>query len=85
MVSGAEALVRWRHPTSGLIFPDDFIYMAESTGLMIQLGNIITEESISQVRKWNELGFKNLKLAINLSARQFQDSSLIQFISSMAL
>jgi len=83
MVSGAEALVRWRHPTRGLIFPDDFIYMAESTGLMVELGNIITEESISQVKQWNELGFKDIKISINLSARQFQDSSLILFIESM--
>jgi len=83
MVYGAEALVRWNHPTLGMIFPDDFIYMAESTGLMVELGNIITEESISKVKELNDLGFKKLKIAINLSARQFQDVSLIPFISSM--
>jgi len=83
MVSGAEALVRWNHPSRGMIFPDDFIYMAESTGLMIELGNIIIEESISKVKELDELGFKRLKIAINLSARQFQDISLIPFISSM--
>ena len=85
MISGAEALVRWKHPTHGMIFPDDFIYVAESTGLMIELGNIITEESIYQMQRWNELGFKNLKISINLSSRQFQDSSLISFISSMLI
>ena len=82
-ISGAEALVRWRHPTNGLIFPDDFIYMAESTGLMVELGNIIIEQSIAQVKQWNELQFKNLKVAINLSARQFQDVNLVPFILSM--
>jgi len=83
LIAGAEALVRWNHPTRGIIYPDDFIYMAESTGLMIELGNIITELSLSQLKKWNDLGFNGLKIAINLSARQFQDSSLVPFISSM--
>jgi diguanylate cyclase (GGDEF)-like protein len=82
-ISGAEALVRWRHPTKGLIFPDDFIYMAESTGLMIELGNLITESSIAYIKELNELGYYDLKIAINLSARQFQDSSLVPFISQM--
>ena len=82
-ISGAEALVRWRHPTKGLIFPDDFIYMAESTGLMVELGNIITETSIAHIKYLNDLGFNGLKIAINLSARQFQDVSLVPFVSSM--
>ncbi len=84
-ISGAEALVRWRHPTKGLIYPDDFIYMAESTGLMIELGNLITEQSIAYIKELNNLGFNDLKIAINLSARQFQDSSLVPFISQILL
>nr|WP_321266281.1 EAL domain-containing protein [uncultured Sulfurimonas sp.] len=82
-ISGAEALVRWRHPTKGIIYPDQFIYIAESTGLMIELGNIIIEESIAQLQEWNKLGLAGLKIAINLSARQFQDPNLTSFISSM--
>jgi diguanylate cyclase (GGDEF)-like protein len=82
-ISGAEALVRWRHPTKGLIFPDDFIYIAESTGLMIELGHIIIEESIYQLQEWNQIGLVGLKIAINLSPRQFQDPNLVAFISSM--
>lgn len=82
-IIGAEALVRWNHPTNGLIFPDDFIYMAESTGLMVELGNIITRQSISMVKKLNAIGYTDIKMAINLSARQFQDSSLVPFISQM--
>jgi diguanylate cyclase (GGDEF)-like protein len=76
-IIGAEALVRWNHPVNGLIFPDEFIYMAESTGLMIELGNLITDQSIAMVKELNELGFKGMKIAINLSARQFQDDGLI--------
>lgn len=82
-ISGAEALARWNHPTKGIIFPDQFIYIAESTGLMIELGNIIIEESIFQLQEWNRLGFSGLRIAINLSARQFQDSSLLTFTTSM--
>jgi len=80
-IVGAEALVRWNHPTNGLIFPDEFIYMAESTGLMIELGNIITEQAIAMIKVLNELGLVGFKMAINLSARQFQDNSLVPFIS----
>jgi diguanylate cyclase (GGDEF)-like protein len=80
-VSGAEALVRWNHPKNGLIYPDDFIYMAESTGLMIELGNIIMKQSIAMVKELNNLGFSEQKMAINLSARQFQDANLVPYIS----
>lgn len=80
-IIGAEALVRWNHPSNGLIFPDDFIYMAESTGLMIELGNIITDQSIAMIKDLNEIGFIGKKIAINLSARQFQDTTLVPFIS----
>jgi len=83
LISGAEALVRWRHPNKGLIFPDDFIYIAESTGLMIELGNIIIEKTIAQLSKWEEQELSGLKIAINLSPRQFQSSELVSFISSM--
>jgi len=81
-ISGAEALVRWNHPTKGIIFPDNFIYIAESTGLMVELGYLIIEKTISQIDQFNKLGFTNLKVAINLSARQFQDAKLVSFISS---
>ena len=80
-ILGAEALVRWNHPNNGLVFPDEFIYMAESTGLMIELGNIITDQSIRMVKELNRLGVIGFKMAINLSARQFQDINLVPFIS----
>jgi len=82
-ISGAEALVRWIHPNNGIIYPDDFIYIAESTGLMIELGNIVIEKSITQLIEWHNLGFNHLKIAINLSARQFQDSNLPKYISNL--
>ncbi len=83
LVKGAEALVRWNHPTKGLIYPDDFIYIAESTGVMIELGNLITENAIATIQELNKQNILGLKIAINLSARQFQDSDLVPFIASM--
>lgn len=82
-ISGAEALVRWNHPDNGVIYPDDFIFIAESTGLMIELGNLVIKKSITQLKEWHNLGYTNLKIAINLSARQFQDSNLTKFISTI--
>ena len=82
-ISGAEALIRWNHPTQGLIFPDDFIHVAESTGIILDMGNWIIEECISQLKEWNKQGYNNLKIAINLSPRQFQDKNLVPFIYSM--
>jgi EAL domain-containing protein (putative c-di-GMP-specific phosphodiesterase class I) len=57
--------------------------MAESTGLMVELGNIITQQAIIQLKRWNDAGFIGLKMAINLSARQFQDDTLVSFVDSM--
>jgi len=82
-VIGAEALVRWNHPKQGLIYPDDFVYMAESTGLMVELGNIIIEQSIQTLKELNNLGYRDFMMSINLSARQFQDTSLIPFITEI--
>lgn len=82
-IAGAEALVRWLHPKDGLIYPDEFIYIAESTGLMIELGYVIIENAVLQIKNLKELGFSNLVIAINLSSRQFQDVNLVSFISSV--
>jgi len=82
-ISGAEALIRWNHPELGLIFPDDFIPIAESTGMILDMGNWIIEQSISQLKEWNQMGYSDLKIAINLSPRQFQDNDLVPFIYKM--
>lgn len=81
-INGVEALVRWEHPELGLLYPDSFIPMAESTGLIIELGNWVIEESIRQLKAWHEKGIDNLKIAINLSARQFQHEHLCQTCQS---
>ncbi|MEA1891254.1 MAG: EAL domain-containing protein [Campylobacterota bacterium] len=82
-ISGAEALIRWNHPTKGLVFPDDFINIAESTGMILDLGKWIIQECMIQIQKWEKVNIIGLKVAINLSAKQFQDSNLVSFIIAM--
>jgi diguanylate cyclase (GGDEF)-like protein/PAS domain S-box-containing protein len=69
---GAEALVRWQHPTRGLIEPADFIAVAESTGLILPLGRLILRRACEQLAAWAEHPYlRNLTLAVNVSAKQF--------------
>jgi diguanylate cyclase (GGDEF)-like protein/PAS domain S-box-containing protein len=78
-IAGFEALVRWQHPELGLVLPDDFIPMAEETGLIIQIGKIVLQRACSQMRKWQGL-FPQVPLfmSVNLSARQFTEPDLIE-------
>ena len=74
-VEGVEALVRWRHPVRGLIMPDDFIPLAEQTGLIKPLTFFVLQQSLDQLRRWNSNGL-NLTVAVNLSARTLHDELL---------
>ncbi len=78
-VVGAEALIRWKHPKLGMLFPDQFIALAESTGLIIDLGNWILEEAMRQASIWQHK--HPISIAINLSARQLQDDALFKLIT----
>ncbi len=82
-ISGAEALIRWNHPSKGLLFPDVFIGIAESTGMILEMGNWIIIQAIKDLKEWSEQGYKDLTIAINLSPRQFLDKNLISLISSL--
>ncbi len=81
-VSGCEALVRWRHKTKGLIYPDNFIGVAEESGLIIPIGNIIIKKAIKDLNEFTQLKGDSFVVAINLSPRQFTDNSLMQNIQS---
>ena len=76
-----EALVRWEHAERGLIAPMDFIYLLEDTGLIITAGEWILRNACEQVRQWQTAGFNNLRVAVNLSPRQFEDKNLVQIVS----
>lgn len=67
-----EALIRWRHHEYGLITPSDFIPIAEKTGLIVQMGEWMLRSVCKQIKQWEMLGYHNLKVAVNLSARQFE-------------
>ena len=70
-IVGAEALVRWNHPTQGMISPGRFVPLAEETGLIFELGSWILEAACRQIRSWLDSGLTPLPIAVNLSARQF--------------
>lgn len=75
----AEVLLRWQHPEMGLVMPDDFIPIAEQTGLIIPMGKWVISESIRLLTKAN-FSQKNIKLSINLSPSQISDRFLLEFI-----
>ena len=71
LIVGAEALVRWHHPERGLISPVEFIPVAEETGLIVAISNWVLEEACAQARLWRDTGMPPLRIAVNLSARDF--------------
>lgn len=75
-VSGFEVLIRWAHPTQGLVFPNDFIPLAEKTGHILEIGNWVIAAACRQLHEWRAEGLALLPIAINLSGRQFMDKSL---------
>ncbi len=70
-IVGAEALVRWVHPTRGLVPPCDFIPLAETTGLIVQVGEWVLEQACAQAAIWQRAGVPPFRLAVNVSAREF--------------
>jgi diguanylate cyclase (GGDEF)-like protein len=69
-VLGMEALIRWQHPELGLVMPDKFIPLAESTGIIAAIGTWVIESACKQLQDWRALGFSDVRMAVNLSAHQ---------------
>lgn len=80
-VFGAEALIRWCHPDLGMVSPAEFIPVAESSGLIIPIGEWVIAEAIQQLEKWQENGINLQNLSINLSARHVHDKNLLGLIT----
>jgi diguanylate cyclase (GGDEF)-like protein/PAS domain S-box-containing protein len=84
-IVGVEALVRWQHPQIGLVHPIEFIRLAEETGLILTLGEWVLAESCRQQVAWRGMGLPPLKIAVNMSARQFRQDDLAQRIAAVFL
>ena len=71
-VLSAEALIRWQHPTRGLLGPDEFISIAEGLHLILPIGQWVIDEALSQVTRWRQLGWREAQVAVNLSSNQLR-------------
>jgi len=81
-IVGVEALVRWRHAERGIISPTEFIPLAEETGLIVPIGEWVLRTACSQARAWQKLTRRPVRMAVNLSAKQFKDENLSQIVLS---
>lgn len=82
-IIGAEALIRWNHPEKGLVFPNDFISLAESTGKIVQLGYWVIESSIAYLAKRKEEGRPDILLHINLASEQLSDPHFVILVQEL--
>lgn len=79
-IIGVEALVRWQHPQYGLVSPAEFIPLAEESGLILPIGEWVLRTACRQNRIWQERGFAGIRMAVNISARQFQQPNLANIV-----
>ena len=80
-VVGFEALVRWFHPEKGMIPPDQFITIAEQTGQIVELGQWVLETACRQNQQWIEAGLVDVRVAVNVAARQFKEGNLVDVVA----
>jgi len=82
-ITGAEALIRWNHPTRGLVYPDQFIHIAEASGLILPIGNWVLREACRQARAWLDQGLPASTMALNVSALQLQQEDFVERLLSV--
>jgi diguanylate cyclase (GGDEF)-like protein len=82
-IIGAEALIRWIHPQRGLVSPGLFIPLAEETGLIQEIGEWILDHVCQQIKQWLDLDLSPVRIAVNLSARQFQQPNLAIWLANL--
>ncbi|MEN3354461.1 MAG: diguanylate cyclase [Betaproteobacteria bacterium] len=80
-VVGMEALIRWRHPHRGLLLPDEFIPLAEDTGLIVPIGRWIITEACAQNKAWQSTGLHELRVGVNISGAQFRQKDLLDTVA----
>ncbi|MCZ7384911.1 MAG: EAL domain-containing protein [Candidatus Methanoperedens sp.] len=79
-IIGAESLIRWSHPTRGMVSPVEFIPVAEETGLIVPIGEWVLQSVCQQVKSWHDTGNSKIWVSVNFSARQFRDKNLVMLI-----
>jgi len=77
---GAEALVRWRHPQLGMLFPDQFISLAEETGLIVPMDEQVLHAACAQNKAWQDAGFPPIEMAVNTSGQQLRQGDLVEAV-----
>ncbi|KTB68866.1 EAL domain-containing protein [Pseudomonas allii] len=82
-VVGVEALIRWQHPEHGLVPPDLFIPLAEQNGTIIPIGEWVLDQACRQLREWHDLGFTDLRMAVNLSTVQLHHTELPRVVNNL--
>jgi diguanylate cyclase (GGDEF)-like protein/PAS domain S-box-containing protein len=82
IVKGMEALIRWNHPERGLIPPMQFIPMAETSGLILPIGEFVIRTVCKQIKTWQEAGYKQINIALNVSSHQFEKQNLIEIMKT---
>lgn len=82
-IGGFEALIRWDHPTRGLLLPYEFISLAEETGLIVPIGKWVLFEACQKLKEWQDKGYNKITMAVNLSARQFRDADIVEMIKQI--
>jgi len=82
-ISGFEALIRWNHPELGIISPNEFIPIAEKTGLIIPIGEWVLRTACRQNKEWQDMGMVTVPIAVNISVKQFMDVKLIDKVKEI--
>ncbi len=82
-IVGTEALVRWQSPQLGLVSPADFIPLAEETGLIMAIGEFVMETACRQNKAWHDAGYSDIVVSVNMSARQFQNEAMLDWLSDI--
>ncbi len=82
-MTGVEALLRWQHPEMGMVDPEKFISVAEETGLIVPIGEWVLNTACEQLKAWQDAGYPQMRMAVNLSARQFWKPGLDKIIGNI--
>ena len=82
-IVGVEALLRWHHPAHGLITPAEFIPFAEETGMIVEVGHWVLSNACAELKRWRDAGLPEIRMSINMSARQLADKNVIKHVSNV--